>query len=304
MPSLRELRSRIRSVKNTAKITKAMQMVASSKMRRAQDRVQQARPYADQIRALVSRLAKVAAAGGVDVSDELVLLKERPVRNIGIILISPDRGLCGALPSNLNRQAAATALEQRRHFTGQGRNPGVSFVGVGRKGRDFIVRTEQNLIAEFTNYGDHPSLSDASAIAQVAVDAFVKGEVDVVYLVYAKFVNTVTQRPTTIQLLPVQPPEEEEEEDQTSGSVTSEYIYEPNATEIFKALLPRYVDVQVYQSLLESLASQYSAQMVAMKNATDNANELVQDLNLTYNKVRQANITTQILEVVAGAEAL
>jgi F-type H+-transporting ATPase subunit gamma len=300
MPSIREIRQRIRSVKNTAKITKAMQMVASSKMRRSQERVEQARPFAEQIRELVARMA-AAASNNDDLGEDLALLKQRPVKNIGIVLISPDRGLCGALPSNINRQATHTALDESNRLAEQGRKPGVEFVAVGKKGRDFILRTEQNMIAEFTDYGDRPGMSDASAIAQVAVDAFLKGEVDVVFLIYAKFVNTATQTPVTVQLLPVKPPEAEETD--KTGEAT-EYIYEPNEQELFKALLPRYVDVQIYQALLEAIASQYSAQMVSMKNATDNANDLVQDLTLTYNKVRQAAITTQILEVVAGSEAL
>jgi F-type H+-transporting ATPase subunit gamma len=158
------------------------------------------------------------------------------------------------------------------------------------------------LIAEFTNYGYQPTMGDASAIAQVAVDAFLKEEVDVVYLVYPKSVNTVTQKPITVQLLPVQPPAADSEEQANKAPL--DYIYEPSAAEIFKELLPRYVDILVYQALLETVSSQLSAQMVAMKNATDNANELVQDYTLAYNKARQAAITTQILEVVAGAEAL
>lgn len=302
MPSTREIRQRIRSVKNTAKITKAMQMVASSKMRRAQERVEQARPFADQIRDLVSRLATAASNSNEAVTDDLALLKQRPVRNIGIVLISPDRGLCGALPSNINRHAALTARNESQRLSEQGRSPGVEYIAVGRKGRDFVIRNDLGLTAEFTNYGDRPGIGDASAIAQVAVDAFLKGEVDVVYLVYAKFVNTVTQTPVAVQLLPVQPPEKKEEGEQAKEA--TEYIYEPDEQTLFKALLPRYVDILVYQAMLEAVASQQSAQMVAMKNATDNANELIQDLTLTYNKVRQAAITTQILEVVAGAEAL
>jgi F-type H+-transporting ATPase subunit gamma len=294
MASTREIRRRIRSIKNTAQITKAMQMVASSKMRRAQERVQQARPYAEQIRALVSRLANAA---GEDIGEGVELLKQRPIHNVGIVLISPDRGLSGALPSNINRKAVSFAVELQNSLADQGRRPNINFVAVGRKGRDFVVRTQQTMLAEFTNYGDRPGLNDASAIAQVAVDAFQKGEVDAVYLVYARFVNTVTQQPTTVQLLPVQPPTKEENEEQK----TVEYIYEPDAHTIFEALLPRYVDVQVYQALLETVASFYSAQMVAMKNATDSAQDLVQDLTLTYNKARQAAITMQILEVVAGS---
>lgn len=295
MPSLRDIRRRIRSVKNTAQITKAMQMVASSKMRRAQERVQQARPYAEQIRALVSRLANAA---GEDLGEGVALLRTRPVHNLGFVVLTPDRGLCGALPSNINRKAMASALEVQNQVAAQGERPRIEFIAVGRKGRDFIVRTQQQLMAEFTNYGDRPSITDATAIAQVAVDAFLKGEVDAVYLVYAKFVNTVTQQPISVQLLPVQPPTKDEGEDRKK---TVEYIYEPDPRSLFEALLPRYVDTLVYQALLETIASFYSAQMVAMKNATDNAKELVDDLTLTYNKARQSAITTQILEVVAGA---
>ena len=294
MPSTREIRRRIRSTKNMAQITKAMQMVASSKMRRAQERVQQARPYAEQLRELVSRLANATAE---DIGEGAALLRQRPVHNVGFLVISPDRGLCGALPSNINRKAASSAVDVQNEIAEQGRRPGVSFIAVGRKGRDFLARTQQPIVAEFTNYGDRPSMADARAIAQVAVDAFLKGEVDVVYLIYAKFVSTVSQQPVSVQLLPVQPPEQEE----GTSRKNVDYIYEPDAGTIFEALLPRYVDVQVYQALLEALASQYSAQMVAMKNATDNANELVQDLTLTYNKARQSAITTQILEVVAGS---
>lgn len=295
MPSTQGLRRRIRSVRNTAKITKAMQMVASSKMRGAQERVQKSRPYSEQIRALVSRLAN---AVGEDIGEGVTLLKERPVRNIGVLLITPDRGLCGSLPSTINRKATATALEEQKKQTQQGQRPDISYVAVGRKGRDFIVRTRQHMLAEFTNYGDKPSLNDATAIAQVAVDAFLKGEVDIVFLVYAKFINTVTQRPTAIQLLPVEPPVEE-----ASEKKKTEYIYEPDAKSILEALLPRYVDVVVYQAMLEAVASEQSAKMVAMKNATDNALDLLKDLDLTYNKLRQSNITTQILEVISGANA-
>lgn len=296
MPSTQEIRRRIRSVKNTAQITKTMQMVASSKMRRAQERVEQSRPYSEQLRGLVSRLAAVA---GEEAGSEIALLRQRPVHRIGYILITPDRGLCGALPSNINRRAIASAQEMQSEFAQQGERPGLEFVAVGRKGRDFVLRSQLRLAAEFTNYGDRPSLNDAAAIAQVAVESFLKGEVDVVYLVYSKFINTVTQQPTVVQLLPVQPPAEQE-----NAGRRIEYIYEPDPATLFEALLPRYVDVLVYQALLETLASFYSAQMVAMKNATDNAKELIQDLTLTYNKARQASITTQILEVVSGAEAL
>ena len=296
MPSTREIRRRIRSVKNTAQITKALQLVASSKMRRAQERVEQSRPYAEQLRALVSRLANVT---GADIGNEVALLRQRPVRTIGILAITPDSGFSGALPSNINRKVMTTAHDEQRRLAEQGERPGLSFIAVGRKGRDYLLRTQQHILAEFTNYGDNPNITDATAIAQVAVDAFLQGEVDIVYLVYAKFVNTMTQQPIAVQLLPVQPPTREPGTERES----LEYIYEPDAQTIFQALLPRYVDIQVYQALLEAVASFQSARMVAMKNATDNANELIQDLTLTYNKARQASITTQILEIVAGANA-
>ena len=295
MPSTREIRRRIRSVKNTAQITKALQLVASSKMRRAQERVEQSRPYAEQLRALVSRLSAVT---GADIGGEVALLKQRPIRTIGILAVTPDSGFSGALPSNINRKVLATAQDEQKRLTEQGERPNLDFIAVGRKGRDFLLRTQQHLLAEFTNYGDKPDISDATAIAQVAVDAFLKGEVDIVYLVYARFVNTVTQQPVAVQLLPVQPPETQGNEREAL-----EYIYEPDPESIFKALLPRYVDVLVYQALLEAVASFQSARMVAMKNATDSANDLIQDLSLTYNKARQASITTQILEIVAGANA-
>jgi len=298
MASTREIKRRIGSIKNISQITRAMQMVASSKMRRAQDRVQQSRPYADQLRAMVSRLAR---AGGADVGSGATLMTQRPVRKIGYVLITPDRGLCGALPSNINRRAASSVREVQGELSQQGEQASVDFVAVGRKGRDFVVRSPYNLLAEFTNYGDRPGLNDASAIAQVAMDAFINGDVDVVYLVYPKFVNAVTQTPTVVKLLPVEPPTDTDEGDDKKNV---EYIYEPDPQSLFEALLPRFVDLQVYQALLESLASQWSAQMVAMKNATDSAKELLEDLNLTYNKARQASITTQILEIVSGAEAL
>jgi len=174
----------------------------------------------------------------------------------------------------------------------------ISYIAVGRRGRDFLARSQQPLIAEFTNLGDQPALADVRAIARAVTDAYINGDVDRVLLVYPKFVSTVVQTPTVIQLLPVEPPEE----DAASGA-TPQYIYEPNATAIFAALLPRYVETLIYQPLLETVASFYSAQMVAMKNATDNATDLVEDLTLTYNKARQTAITTQILEVVAGSNA-
>ncbi|HEU4783053.1 MAG TPA: ATP synthase F1 subunit gamma [Ktedonobacterales bacterium] len=291
MATAREIRRRIRSVRNVAQITRAVQMVASSKMRRAQERVVASRPYSDELMRLVARLAKQASE-----EEDLPLMKSRPVRRVGVVVISPDRGLAGGLPGNINRRVAQLATDLRREV-GNASLP-ISYVAVGRRGRDFLARTQQPLIAEFTNLGDQPAQVDVRAIGRIISDAYLNGDVDRVLLVYPKFVTTVVQTPTVIQLLPVEPPEEAE----TNGA-TPQYIYEPNAAEIFAALLPRYIETLIYEPLLENVASFYSAQMVAMKNATDNASDLVDDLTLTYNKARQTAITTQILEVVAGSNA-
>ncbi|HEX5159011.1 MAG TPA: ATP synthase F1 subunit gamma [Ktedonobacterales bacterium] len=291
MATAREIRRRIRSVKNVAQITRAVQMVASSKMRRAQERVVASRPYSDELMRLVARLAKQASE-----EEDLPLMKSRPVRRVGVVVISPDRGLAGGLPGNINRRVAQLATDLRRE-AGNSSLP-ISYVAVGRRGRDFLSRTQQPIIAEFTNLGDQPAQADVRAIARAVSDAYLNGDVDRVLLVYPKFISTVVQTPTVIQLLPVEPPEEAD-----TGGPTPQYIYEPNAAEIFAALLPRYIETLIYQPLLENVASFYSAQMVAMKNATDNATDLVDDLTLTYNKARQTAITTQILEVVAGSNA-
>ena len=296
MSAVRELRRRITSIKNIAKMTRAMQMVASSKMRRAQERVQHSRPYAEHLRLLVERLANTIE----DTEDaSLALLQQRPVRHICVIAVTPDRKLCGALPSNIIRKALTAAREAQKRQQQHSFTPDVSFIAVGRRGRDFIVRTQQPMLAEFTNYGDWPSLSDARAIAQVAVDAFLKKEVDQVLLAYSQSVNTVIQTPVSIQLLPIQLPTVEQ-----NKPAQIAYLYEPDPHSIFAALLPRYIDIQVYQALLETAASQQSAQMISMKNATDSANELVQDLTLIMNKARQEIITMQILEVATGAGGL
>ena len=292
MASTREIRLRIRSVKNIAQITRAQQMVASSKMRRAQERVLASRPYAEQLQKLLARLANQAEG-----QEDLPLMQSRPVNKVGIVILSPDRGLAGALPGNINRRAGQLALDLRREYN----NPSlpISFVVVGRKGRDFLVRTRQPILAEFTQLGDNPSQTNVRAVARAITDAYLNEEIDRALLVYPKYVSTVVQTPTVLQLLPVQPPEGVEAE-----GPAPQYIFEPDATSIFAELLPRYLETLIYQPLLETIASFYSAQMVAMRNATDNANDLLADLTLTYNKARQASITNQILEIVSGANAL
>jgi F-type H+-transporting ATPase subunit gamma len=291
MASTREIRRRIRSVKNVAQITRAVQMVASSKMRRAQDRVLAARPYSEQLQRLLARLATQAEG-----QEDLPLMRSRTVKRVGIVLITPDKGLAGALSSNLNRRAGQLAIELRRE-AGDPNLP-ISFIAVGRKGRDFLIRTRQRLLAEFTRLGDQPSLADVRSIARAVSDSYLNEDVDRVLLVYPKYISTVSQTPTVIQLLPVQPPPATE-----VAGPAPQYIFEPDATTIFAELLPRYVETLIYQPLLETVASFYSAQMVAMRNATDSATELLDDLTLTYNKARQSAITTQILEIVAGSGA-
>ena len=292
MASTQEIRRRIRSVRNVAQITRAVQLVASSKMRRAQERVVGSRPYAEQLAKLLSRVAAQA-----DDLSSLPLMQQRDVKRVLVVVMTPDRGLAGALNSNINRRAGLLAQELRRDYN----NPTlpITYVAVGRKGRDFLTRTRQVMLAEFTGLGDQPKQADVRAIARTITDAYISGEVDRALLVYPKYVSTVTQTPTVLQLLPAEPPEAVE----TEGAAP-QYILEPDAETIFAVLLPRYVETQIYQPLLETVASFYSAQMLAMKNATDSANDLLADLTLTYNKVRQSAITTQILEVVSGANAL
>lgn len=307
MANAREIRRRIRAIKNIAQVTRALQLVASSKMRRSQERVLAARPYADELLRVLARLAKAKGdddEGGVFRGEEhddadLSLLAVRDVKTLGVLLVTPDRGLAGALPGNLNRRAISFVQEQRAEL-GNPTLP-VQFVAVGRRGRDFLVRNRLPLLAEFTNLGDVPNPADVRAIARVISDAYLSGQVDRWFLVYPKFVSSLVQTATPVQLLPVQPPTDmaEDEADQHL-----DYIFEPDAGSIYAALLPRYLETMIYQPILESVASFYAAQFVAMKNATDNATDLAEDLNLTYNKARQAAITTQILEVVSGAEAL
>ncbi len=303
MATAREIRRRIRSVKNVAQITRALQLVASSKLRRTQARVLSARPYADELQRVLIHLSHASdddtEANPYFYNDrdeaDLRLLQQRTVKRVGIVLVSPDGTLAGALPGNLNRKALSFAQTQKQAHGLT--DADIRFVAVGKRGRDFLVRNRLNVIADFTGLGDTPKSSDVRAIARVISDAYLSGEVDAWYLIYPKFVSSLIQTPSDIQLLPVQPPEAEAEAETRSV----EYIFEPDAGSIYAALLPRYLETLIYQPLLELVASFYAAQFVAMKSATDNANDLAADLNLTYNKARQAAITTQILEVVSGA---
>ena len=292
MPSTREIRRRIRSVENTAKITNAVQLVAASKMRRAQLRAEAARPYAESMRGLLANLA-TAGGDGEDTGPLHPLLERREVRESAIILITPDRGLAGGLISNLQRHAGSLVLSPEQAG-------GVSMIPVGRKGLDYFARFDVPFRGEFQRLGDYPSLDDTRPISQIAMDDYMSGAVDQVSLVFASFVSTVQQRPTTVPLLPVEAPAAE------SGDAASEveYIFEPSPQAVLDELLPRYVEMQVYQAVLESAASEQSARMVAMRNATDAANEMVGDLTLQYNKARQEQITSELLDIVGGVEAM
>jgi F-type H+-transporting ATPase subunit gamma len=294
MASLRDIRRRIRSIKNTAQITKAMEMVAASRMRRAQQRVVASRPYADAMRSLITELAAGAGAG------EALhpLLVQRPIDTVGIVMLTSDRGLAGALNTNVIRRGTQLVLnveDERKHD--------VEVITVGRKGQDFMARRGRKLLGTFTHLGDRPSYMDVVGIARVVMDSYMKEVMDECWLVYPKFVSTLSQQPTLQQLLPIKADGQQGEAEQPRTRPT-DYIYEPDPVRILNQLLPRYVEVSIYQAVLETVASEHSARMIAMRNATENANELVQGLTLTYNKARQAQITTEVIEIASAAEAL
>ncbi len=286
MASPREIRRRIRSVRNMSQITRAMEMVSASKMRRAQQRVVASRPYAERLQTVIADLSALQ----IDPEEmrAFPLLEQREVRRSAVILITPDKGLTGALNSNIIRRAS-------RYILAEAGVP-VEVIASGKKGRDFMVRTRQDVVAEFTGLGDNPSLEDIRPIAQVALDDFTSGKVDAVHIVFPRFVNTLSQVPEVRPILPIVRPE--------GAGEYSDYIFEPNPLVVLNDLLPRFVEIQIYQALLESIASEHSARMVAMRNASQNAKDLVSDLTLSYNKARQAMITAEVSEIAAGANAL
>lgn len=288
MPSPREIRRRIRSVKNMSQITRALEMVAASKMRRAQDRVIRSRPYYTRLTQVLGDLA--AAQTDAEALKAFPLLQTRnQIKSTALILVTPDRGLAGALTANIVRRVSAYLREQKAAGVD------VKVIAIGKKGIQFGARTRQNVIAEFQGLGDAPSLDDVRPAVQIAIDEFLSGRVDAVHLIYSQFVNTLVQKPEQIQLLPIVRPER-------SGT-TEDYLFEPSPEEVLNGILPRYVEGLVYQTVLDNVASFYSAQMVAMRNATDNAKELSSDLQLALNKARQAQITNEVAEIAAGANA-
>ena len=286
MANAREIQRRIRSVKNMGQITRAMEMVSAVKMRRAQQRVTASRPYSEQLRKIMADLATLQP--DPEQLAQFPLLQKRPIQNIMLIVVSPDRGLTGALNSNILRRGSRYILEEAQ--------APVKVIPVGKKARDYFVRTRQNVVAEFIGIGDMVTLDEVRTIADIAIDEFVAGTVDAVYVVYSRFVNTLVQRPEALQILPVEPPEAHEG--------YSDYIFEPSPEAVLNDLLPRYIEVQLYQAILEGLASEHSARMVSMRSASDNAKEIASELTLSRNKARQAQITAEVSEIAAGANAM
>jgi F-type H+-transporting ATPase subunit gamma len=288
MPGTKEIRSKIASVKSTQKITKAMEMVAASKMRRAQERMRMARPFATASRRVITHLNQA----NPDYRHPFMM--QREAKSIGIIVISTDRGLCGALNANTFK----TTLQLARQWQRQGAS--VSLCVIGNKGLGFFRRLDYPILASTTGLGDQPHVADLIGAVKVMLDAYREGRLDRLILVHAQFVNTMTQKARTLQLLPIEPDAEIE----AGLSEHWDYIYEPSAAEILDGLLIRYLESQVYQGMVENVACEMAARMVAMKAASDNASALITELQLVYNKARQAAITKELAEIVGGAAAV
>jgi F-type H+-transporting ATPase subunit gamma len=282
MASQRDIRRRIGSVRNIKQITRAMQFVAASKLKRAQDATLAARPYSEKLDEVLADLASVLGA------EDHPLLAERSGGKRLIVLITTDRPLAGPLNTNIVRFVSRDIID----------NPGdLAVVTVGRKGRDAMRRAGVPLEAHFATFGDRPAFADVIPVARLLTDDFLAGVIDRVDIVYSHWVSTLVQRPTLLTILPVQPAED------TEGIPGNQFIFEPSAAEVLQQLLPRYVATRLFQAVLEAKASEESSRMVAMKNATENAEELIEDLTLSYNKVRQANITREMIEIASGANA-
>jgi F-type H+-transporting ATPase subunit gamma len=283
MTSTRALRRRIRSIQDTGKVCKAMEMIATARMRRAQQQAKVGRPYAEKIGQVIADLA-----AGAPVRETHPLLQQRDVEKIEIVHMATDRGLCGGLNTSLNHFVARFISDQKVPVT---------LVTVGRKGRDFMHHLGYDIRAEFSGIGDRPTLQETTPISRVVIDDYASGDVDLVYLAYPRFVNTAVQRPAVEVLLPVEPPRQ-------ALARATEYIYEPGLGSVLGDLLPRYVEVEVYHAILELIASEQSARMVAMRSASDNARELIAGLTMVLNKVRQETITEEICDISGAVEAL
>jgi F-type H+-transporting ATPase subunit gamma len=284
MSNTKAIRLRIKGVQNTAKITRAMEMIASSKMRKAQERGLAGRPYSDKIKQVIADLAAL----NQESAEIHPLLKKRPIKKVAILHITPDRGLVGGLDANLNRKAGSFILQQKKD---------ISMILVGRRGIDYMRRYQKGIKAEFSKLGDKPSLIDTLPISHIIIDEYCKCEADVVYIAYARYINVMRQVPVIEQILPVVPLE-------SSSPHNYDYIFEPSAEAVLERLLPRFVESEVYHAILESIASEQSSRMVAMRNATQSANELTEALTLAYYKARQESITSELLDIVGGASAI
>ena len=286
MAGAKEIRTKIKSVKNTQKITRAMEKVAMSKMRRAQDRMASARPYAEKIRRTLQHVAQA------NLEYKHPLLDNREVKKVAYLVVSSDRGLAGGLNVNTFRAVTRSIKEW------QDKGVSAEYVVFGNKGLAFFKRVGGKVLAQASQLGDKPKMEALLGSIKVLTDAYRAGEIDRVYLVSAKFVNTMTQKPTIEQLLPVEPVK-------SDGLLSNwDYLYEPESGELLDTVLQRYVESQVYQAVIENVASEMAARMVAMKSASDNAGKIISQLQLTYNKARQANITKELSEIVGGAAAV
>ncbi|QRN04978.1 F0F1 ATP synthase subunit gamma [Legionella sp. MW5194] len=288
MAGAKEVRTKIASINNTKKITKAMEMVAASKMRKTQDRMRASKPYASKIYDVVKHIARANS------EYRHPFMTGRDIKRVGIIVVTTDRGLCGGLNANLLRDT----VRHMRQWQQEGKDIDVSVVG--RKGQAFFKRFGGKVIASVDQLGDKPSVSDLIGVVKVMLDAFYRGEIDALHIIYNEFVNTMTQKPMLKQLLPLPM---SEEDTQRLGHHW-DYIYEPDAKELLDGLLERYIELQAYQAVVENIACEQAAKMIAMKSATDNAGELIKQLRLIYNKARQAAITQELAEIVGGADAL
>ncbi|WP_300001132.1 F0F1 ATP synthase subunit gamma [uncultured Cedecea sp.] len=288
MAGAKEIRSKIASVQNTQKITKAMEMVAASKMRKSQERMAASRPYADTMRKVIGHLA----LGNLEYKHPY--LDEREVKRVGYLVVSTDRGLCGGLNINLFKKLLADMKE----WSDKGVQCDMSLIG--SKGVSFFNSVGGNIVAQVTGMGDKPSLSELIGPVKVMLQAYDEGRLDKLFIVSNKFINTMSQTPTITQLLPLPPAEDEGELEKKSW----DYLYEPDPKALLDTLLRRYVESQVYQGVVENLASEQAARMVAMKAATDNGGSLIKELQLVYNKARQASITQELTEIVGGASAV
>ncbi|MFQ0991031.1 F0F1 ATP synthase subunit gamma [Gilliamella apicola] len=287
MANAKEIRTKIASIQSTQKITKAMEMVANSKMRKTQDRMAASRPYAEMIREVIGHLA-LAQIGA-----KHPYLEERDVKRVGYLIISTDRGLCGGLNINLFKTVIADMSAW------QGKNVEADVALIGSRGVSFFSSVKTNILTQVTNLGDEPTLSDLIGPVKTMLEAYDKGNIDKLYIVTNKFINTMSQKPTIQQLLPLPP-----SEDKALKASSWDYIYEPDAKSLLDVILRRYIESQVYQAVVDNLASEQAARMVAMKAATDNGANLINELQIVYNKARQGAITNELIDIVSGAAAV